>query len=268
MMRLLDEPMEPYLVKNTIGYRDLTVDLNPNCEKGMALIYQFTTGDEEQSKLRIVPDGCLDMMFRCDPDDVEATIRGYHGKVYDMQLKPHTTYFGVKPYSGFLGLKNIDAKLADIIEKCIPLNEIIDSDEITKQIIEAETLEERADIFVDFWQKNYVDDTYESSLSGYISLKTCLCAGNLKIAALSHDTGYSERYCQKVFSSDYGISIKEYAKMLRFQRAVQLMTGIEGELNDSEIAYGSGYYDEAHMIKDFKNISGMTPKVFYKDMKS
>ena len=52
---------------------------------------------------------------------------------------------------------------------------------------------------------------------------------------------------------------KLLARILRFQRAVGLM---EQPLGWAEIALACGYYDQAHLIRDFKQFAGSSPSEF------
>jgi AraC-like DNA-binding protein len=48
------------------------------------------------------------------------------------------------------------------------------------------------------------------------------------------------------------------ARILRFQHAVELASAADG-LGWAEIAHGSGYYDQAHMVRDFQQFTGHSP---------
>lgn len=72
---------------------------------------------------------------------------------------------------------------------------------------------------------------------------------------LRRDFAVSYRQLQRDFVSVMGLTPKEYASMLRFTQVFKL-------LNDSDLtmaALNAGYWDQAHMIRDFKKMSGFTP---------
>ena len=64
-----------------------------------------------------------------------------------------------------------------------------------------------------------------------------------------------------LFREFTGLSPKTLARILRFNRAVAMLNRIS-EPRWTEIALTSGYYDQAHLIRDFVQFSGSTPRDF------
>lgn len=84
-------------------------------------------------------------------------------------------------------------------------------------------------------------------------------AGAIPVSALAEEVGCSRRYLAAGFREHVGVSPKLLARILRFQRALRLL---ERPLSWSEIALACGYYDQAHLIRDFKQFAGSTPGEF------
>jgi AraC-like DNA-binding protein len=77
----------------------------------------------------------------------------------------------------------------------------------------------------------------------------------------------SQRWLQKRYALVYGMSFKQIQSNLRFQRAHQILwqtLANHQTINLTELAYSSGYFDQAHFIKDFKKNTGMTPGQYLK----
>lgn len=85
-------------------------------------------------------------------------------------------------------------------------------------------------------------------------------SGNLDIGALTDELGCSRRYLIACFNDHVGVPPKLFARILRFQRACSLAD--LGRLGWSEVAARSGYYDHAHLIRDFHEFAGRTPASF------
>ena len=83
--------------------------------------------------------------------------------------------------------------------------------------------------------------------------------GRVAVAALADELGCSRRYLNAGFRSHVGITPKLLARILRFQRAVGLM---DQPLSWAEISLACGYYDQAHLIRDFKQFTGSAPGEF------
>jgi AraC-like DNA-binding protein len=78
------------------------------------------------------------------------------------------------------------------------------------------------------------------------------------LAALAADLGLSSRRFIEVFRESVGLTPKVYARLRRFQSALQRIHGAKN-LNWADIAFDGGWCDQAHLIRDFKQFSGLTP---------
>ncbi len=77
----------------------------------------------------------------------------------------------------------------------------------------------------------------------------------------------SGRWLQKRYSEVYGMSFKQIQSNLRFHRAHRELwqtMSTRQPISLTELAYRSGYFDQAHFIKDFKLYTGMTPGQYLK----
>jgi AraC-like DNA-binding protein len=63
------------------------------------------------------------------------------------------------------------------------------------------------------------------------------------------------------FKADVGVTPKRYCRILRFQR---VLTGVHhGRPTDwTGLALACGYFDQAHLIHDFREFSGLTPTAY------
>ena len=81
-----------------------------------------------------------------------------------------------------------------------------------------------------------------------------------KVSAVAVELGVSERHLRRVFREAIGMSPKEFARVARFRHAVR--TAREGSrVSWAAIAAETGYYDQAHLIEEFRAIAGVTPRV-------
>jgi AraC-like DNA-binding protein len=67
----------------------------------------------------------------------------------------------------------------------------------------------------------------------------------------------SQRRLIELFTAAVGITPKRFGRVLRFQRATALARG--AALDWARIANECGYYDQAHLIRDFRDLADMTP---------
>jgi AraC-like DNA-binding protein len=83
---------------------------------------------------------------------------------------------------------------------------------------------------------------------------------HLRVDELAESLGYSTRYLHAQFRQHFGMSPKQFIKMVKFNHALKYMYDSEGERSLASIAYEVGYHDQSHFIRDFKSICGKTPK--------
>jgi AraC-like DNA-binding protein len=81
--------------------------------------------------------------------------------------------------------------------------------------------------------------------------------GLVRVEHLAERIGWSTRQLQRRFKSAVGISPKLFARMQRFQAALR---ATENSAPDwVAAAVDSGYYDQSHLIGDFREFAGRTP---------
>jgi AraC-like DNA-binding protein len=87
--------------------------------------------------------------------------------------------------------------------------------------------------------------------------------GRLDLRALSRDTGYSREHLIRRFSEQVGLTPKAYANIVRFNHALQ--TAHRRDASWAQIAHDCGYYDQAHLIRDFQRYAGRAPASLVQD---
>jgi AraC-like DNA-binding protein len=75
---------------------------------------------------------------------------------------------------------------------------------------------------------------------------------------LAADVGYSRRHLGELFRRELGLSPKVAGRVLRFERSRRLL-GQPRRLGLATVAARSGYYDQAHLTREWCEIAGCTP---------
>jgi AraC-like DNA-binding protein len=88
-------------------------------------------------------------------------------------------------------------------------------------------------------------------------------AGEARTRDLAAHLGLSQRHFIKVFSNQVGITPKQFGRVQRFQRAVDL-TRSSSNPDWADIAAACGYFDQSHLIHDFQTFSGLSPTEFHR----
>jgi len=79
------------------------------------------------------------------------------------------------------------------------------------------------------------------------------------VERLAADSGLGIRQFQRLFVGEIGIGPKLYARVARFQNALDMKIAAPGR-SWLEIAHRLNYHDQMHMIRDFQLLGGDTPR--------
>lgn len=76
---------------------------------------------------------------------------------------------------------------------------------------------------------------------------------------LARSCGFSSRHFRRLCLDETGLSPKRLCRILRFQRVVSRLRARSQPPDYASLAAASGYYDQAHLIRDFRELAGCTP---------
>jgi AraC-like DNA-binding protein len=83
--------------------------------------------------------------------------------------------------------------------------------------------------------------------------------GQIGVRELARETRWSERHLGEVMRRETGLSPKQAARVIRFDRARRLLQATPG-VRLSDLAAGCGYADESHLDREFRSLAGAPPR--------
>ncbi len=86
-------------------------------------------------------------------------------------------------------------------------------------------------------------------------------AGRANVGALAAELGWSHRRLIARFREAIGLTPKTLGRVLRFERVSGLLRDVD-EPRLAEVAFDCGYYDQAHLNRDFRQFAGTTPSEY------
>ncbi len=78
------------------------------------------------------------------------------------------------------------------------------------------------------------------------------------VGTTARTLGVSVRHLRRMVTEHVGVGPAEYVRVARFVRATELMAAPDRTL--SQVALTAGYYDQAHLCRDFRTFAEMTPQ--------
>jgi AraC-like DNA-binding protein len=89
--------------------------------------------------------------------------------------------------------------------------------------------------------------------------------GVVQVKELEEKFHISERWLEKQFEAQVGLTPKEFARLIRF-KSVMVESMMTPSVSWAKMIHDYGYYDQSHLIKDFQNYTGQTPTAFIKQI--
>lgn len=229
---------------------------------------------------RIVPDGCLEMIFILG-DDIKrytsedefiiqprAIVIGQITEPFIIQPTGYVRCFAARFYPfGFANF--VTAPIKNLENKETPIEQLFGdkpAQELEQKIIQAADTRERIGIIESFLLNKLNDKaTIDSIVKTTIDI-LLLTNGNASINAILKEDSSKRRQLERKFLKQVGLSPKQLGKVIRLQAALKMLLSQKNE-SLTQIAYDSEYYDLAHFNRDFKEFTGINPKEFLENDK-
>jgi AraC-like DNA-binding protein len=224
------------------------------------------------SPFRVLPDACVELFINFTNNQHSlATVTGKRifdnsqsfvisrmSNFMDVQMKSRTGFISVcfYPSTAYLFFQ-------------LPMNEVADSltdlqylwqseaKEMEEKIGNTFTNDQKAAVVQQYLlkqlNKNKLDKTIAYCMQEIKKANTLF-----SVRELANKVGMSQRQLSRKFNHCIGLSTKEFIHINRFIGSLVYLKKYP-YLSLTDIAYESGYYDQAHFIHDYKSFAGLTP---------
>jgi AraC-like DNA-binding protein len=82
------------------------------------------------------------------------------------------------------------------------------------------------------------------------------------ITEIARELGWSRKHFADRVKDAVGIGPRCFRRLLRFQRLTGMIARPSGAPDWAGIAHDAGYCDQSHMIREFREFSGLTPRTY------
>ena len=221
---------------------------------------------------KIIPDGYPEMIFHYG-DYYKTNINGVWQtqglNLIAGQIKDHfflentgeSKIFGIKfqPW-GLSELFNMEMSHltdkvieipADILDTLIPIKDIsVSALSFVEKVMKIEN-----------WFVEFLSNLDLRSSKGQEAVELMIeNKGKLELKDIQNEVGISERNLERYFKTKIGLSPKYYSRVIRFCHVFEL---VQSDGTDwSDIVFLTGFYDQSHFIKNFKEFTGEDPSKY------
>ncbi len=229
--------------------------------------YQFDSASES-GEVCVIPDGCMDLLFRYDEGGVTKTLEGYHLKRVVIPINQVGSAFGVRFVPG--GLANVvNVQSSELIGEAVPMTDFLKKDSLLERMDDLQDFDRRIET-VSRYLLGRIHKSYGSAdVVRYCTDRIIASQGGVHIGNLSEETGYSVRYLRILYHQHVGISPKELCEIIQFQNSYLQYACLQKEKREfslCDLAVQAGYYDQSHMNKCYHKMVGAIPQKFYVEM--
>jgi AraC-like DNA-binding protein len=156
----------------------------------------------------------------------------------------------------FLGLP-----MQELANRTVALEDVLPrAEELTARLRDTASWAERFDLVEAFLARRLAESAPPSPGVEWSWQRLRLSGGRASIGSLASELGWSHRRLIARFREAIGLAPKTAARVLRFDRAVHALRTSPSGL--AEIALECGYFDQAHLNRDFRELAGTTPTAF------
>lgn len=225
-------------------------------------------------KEAILPDGCAHLVINLSEDRIglyqhidSNSLTALSGSIF---CGPRSSAYAVMPAAvAVIGVlfrpggvfRLLSAPTEEFRNAQIPLDLIMDGNELREQLIAAVT---PAAMFL--LLERFLLRQLQRSPSLHRAVQFAVQAFErnsfLSVSAVLEKIGLSERRFSRIFSEQVGLTPKLFQRVRRFQRTMGSLPS-HGEVDWAGTATANGYYDQAHLINDFRSFSSVTPADFF-----
>jgi AraC-like DNA-binding protein len=205
----------------------------------------------------VVPDGCVDLLW------IRGTLRiaGPDRKAKVEAIAPGTTIVGLRFQPGAAS-SWLRVPISAIVGARVPLEGFCGAEAraIANRIDEDGTPDEIAQRLEAALAETMsgVDPPHDTSRAIVRLIHESRHTGAHIVRHLTDELGLSERTLLRRCHEAFGYGPKTLARILRFQRFLQLAS-MRDHVGMADVAIAAGYADQPHLIRETRELAGLTP---------
>jgi AraC-like DNA-binding protein len=233
----------------------------------------YGEGQVAYQRDRILPRGCAHLLINLGPPQylMDAST-GARREFRDVWFSgQHQTYLDTEAPSGIalLGLSFrahgayavTASDQGPLAEHVVELDALLagDARALHQRLLETPGIEDRFGLVEAWLLERVAKGRAPHAATRWAVERIGRSAGQLRIEELARSSGYSRKHLAALFRREVGLTPKALARVHRFHAALASLRSSR-EVDWSRLAAECGYYDQSHLIRDFRAFTGCTPE--------
>lgn len=228
-----------------------------------------------KTSVKVLPDGTTSIMFNLgNPIDVNGINGNYKEVANNIVVGAQRKYYTVNELNDtyIIGIKFTQGgayhffklPMLKFSNKVINLQDVLngESEKIRGLLRDAEGVDEIKKV-LDYYLLIKADMLSGTSDIVDFAIKRVKADGSPSlIKDLCETANISNKHLISLFNKKVGVSPKILQRLNKFIKVIHTIKSRK-EISWPQVAYECNYYDQAHLINDFKAFSGLSPKHYY-----
>lgn len=213
-------------------------------------------------RTRILPDGCADVIiFTRRTELIKAEVVGVMTRPHMVSLNAGESVLGIRFHPG-MAAACLPVSMSTLNDKVVPLQTIwgSQSSDLIRGIGTQASTERKIAILEERLASLPTITQVQRAIGELVDKK-----GQLAVDDFAAVAGVGERQLRRTCLKYSGLAPKHLARILRFRSAITRLR--EGDCNMALLALDCGYCDQAHMIRDFQELAGISPGHFLREQR-
>jgi len=243
-------------------------DIIPSLQPYIKLICSMDCeGEADRQHIRVLPDTCVELFVNYTNSPVAIIGDELHkrsiitfrmSRPMDVQMRKGTGCVAICFYPG-MAYNFFQLPMHALSDLTVSLSDLWNgmAAEIEEKLADICNAEVRVNLVQKYLLEQLASDTYDAQVA-YCLNQVQLSRGLITVSKLTNDLGLSQRHLSRKFQQYVGLSPKEYLQVSRFICSLDYLKEYPAR-SLTEVAYKSGYYDQAHFNRDYKTYTGHSP---------
>ncbi|RKE94887.1 helix-turn-helix domain-containing protein [Ichthyenterobacterium magnum] len=185
---------------------------------------------------------------------VNYNIKAVKSIVFGLKIKPNGMFLFTPDV---FNLKNIFTDITTINNDNLLILE--------QKILDSHTIKQKIDCVEEYISQRLKVVEFDSDFEFMESIVDFIHnhKGNVKFNYLLECFGANYKKIERLFLKYLGVTPKVYMRIIRFNACINSYQNTDLEENLTQLALVNGFFDQSHLIKEFKQFTSLTPKQFF-----
>ncbi len=244
-----------------------SADLQPVLE----CVWEVRDARPRRDPERVVPDGCPELILHLgDPfarrvgrrwlTQPRAFLAGVLTRPWLLRAGPHVHTLGVRFKPGAVAAA-FRLSLQESADRELPLARLVgvlEAASLLRRLRAARSRQARFARVQDWLRPRVAAPATRSDARQAVRL-ILDARGQRRVEEIARTLGWTRRRLERIFARDVGMRPKLFARIVRLNAVLAGMDESE-RASAVDIALGAGYFDQAHLLRDFRALAGRRPR--------